>query len=458
MVDPELFERYQKALGTNADLCKKAVEALLSKLEGLTPLEQAEYLLANYPKLVQAYGRAAADVARQFYQEQRDRHFEGDDDASEYTAQTAAPIQESWAYEDVQKAASDGIGYLLKVAVRRVMQRADQTIAYNVGHDPARPRWAIVPHMGACGWCVMVASNGWAYSERSVNAQRHDGCKCSVAVDFDRDSPLLAGYDPDELRRQYARGIDDAGGEEGIRAKWDALSSEEQAKYRRKGRSAYDVFKTRQVANAMDARTRRNELDARVFELARADAKNRFGVEGARKLADAFNASMSARKSWFLDQITQERYDEAIGSFLADVGRVYGMNISGEFSSGPKLYSALPDGDEIWALTRMGELFKTAQFLSTDRRRRKGNPDLLVDGEYIDIKTPKRVRRVGERLNDAATQCRNRGQDAGIAILSTLRLDEGAERCAGFAQAKIESGKVDRVYLVWQNSSVDVIQ
>lgn len=259
MVDPELFERYQKALGTNADLTKRAVEALISKLEGLAPLEQAEYLMANYPKLVKAYGRVAADVARQYYQEQRDRHFEGDDDASEYTAQPSAPIQESWAYEDVQKAASDGLGYLPKVAVRRAMQRADQTIAYNVGHDPARPRWAIVPHMGACGWCVMVASNGWAYSERSVNAQRHDGCKCSVAVDFDRDSPSLAGYDPDELRRQYARGIDDAGGEEGIRAKWDALSSEEQAKYRRKGRSAYDVFKTQQVAKAMDARSKRVE-------------------------------------------------------------------------------------------------------------------------------------------------------------------------------------------------------
>ena len=255
MVDPELFERYQRALGTNADLCKESVEALISKLEGLAPLEQAEYLLANYPKLVRAYGKVAADVARQFYQEQRDQHVEGDDDASEYTAQTAAPIQESWAYEDVQKVASDGLGYLPKVAVRRVMQRADQTIAHNVDHDPARPRWAIVPHMGACGWCVMVASNGWAYSERSVNAQRHDGCKCSVAVDFDRDSPSLAGYDPDELRRQYAQGIDDAGGEDGIRAKWDALSSEEQAKYRRKGRSAYDVFKTQQIVNAMDVRT-----------------------------------------------------------------------------------------------------------------------------------------------------------------------------------------------------------
>ena len=41
MVDPELFARYQQALGTNADLTKKAVEELLAKLDGLTPIEQA---------------------------------------------------------------------------------------------------------------------------------------------------------------------------------------------------------------------------------------------------------------------------------------------------------------------------------------------------------------------------------------------------------------------------------
>lgn len=459
MVDPELFERYQKALSTNADLAKKAVEELLTHLEDLTPLEQAEYLLANYPKLVRAYGKVAADVARQFYQEQRDQHFEGDDEASEYTAQTAAPIQESWAYEDVQKVASDGLGYLPKVAVRRVMQRADQTIAYNVGHDTARPRWAIVPHMGACGWCVMVASNGWAYSERSVNAQRHDGCKCSVAVDFDRDKPELVGYDVDALRRQYALGVEEAGD---TMAQWNALTDDEKAKYRRKGRSAYDVFRTQQIAKAMSARMKRDELDAHMFELARADAKSHFSAEGARVLADAFNASMSAHRSWFLKQVTQERYDEAIGSFLADIGRVYGMDIGGEFAFGSKLYSALPDGDEIWALTRMGEIFETAQFLSTDRRRRKGNPDLLADGEYVDIKTLKVVEKTEERLHKGYTQCRNRGQDHGVVLLSALRLNPEDDRFLRFANTTVNRknrrGQPLHVYAIHGDSSIDELR
>ena len=254
MVDPDLFARYQQALGTNADLTKRAVEELLSKLDDFKTLEQAEYLMANYPKLVRAYGKVAADVARQYYQESRDAHFADDDDATEYTAQAASPIQERWAAEDVQKAVQDGLGYLPKVAVRRVMQRADQTLAYNVRHDTARGRWAIVPHPGACGWCIMVASNGWAYSERSVNAQRHDGCKCSVAIDFDRDKPYLVGYNPKAMQDAYSKCYGAV--KDDLQRRWHALPNERKAKYLKKGGRGFDGFRRDQIVAEMNKRDR----------------------------------------------------------------------------------------------------------------------------------------------------------------------------------------------------------
>lgn len=254
MVDPELFARYQQALGTNADLTKRAVEELLAKLDGLTQLEQAEFLMANYPKIVRVYGKVAADVARQYYQESRDAHFEGDEEASEYVAQAASPVQERWAAEDVRKAAEDGLGYLPKVAVRRVMQRADQTLAYNVRRDPARGRWAVVPHPGACGWCILIAGNGWAYSERSVNAQRHDGCKCSVAVDFDRDNPSLVGYNPKAMQQAYADAYDTV--RDDLQRQWDTLPDEKKAKYLRKGGRGFDGFRRDQIVAEMNRRNR----------------------------------------------------------------------------------------------------------------------------------------------------------------------------------------------------------
>ncbi|MBR3385946.1 MAG: hypothetical protein IKG69_12210 [Atopobiaceae bacterium] len=204
MVDPELFERYRQALGTNADLTKRAVEELLSRLDGLTPLEQAEYLMANYPKLVKAYGRVAADVARQYYQEQRD----GSDLDTDYVAQSAQPIPEQWLQEDVSDAFTGNHGMTVAKlpgkASKRAMQRADETIGYNARRDKAHSWWAIVPNPGACAFCVMVGSRGFVYhTNNTADAQRHSNCKCVVVCDFDTENPALDGYDPGKLYDQY---------------------------------------------------------------------------------------------------------------------------------------------------------------------------------------------------------------------------------------------------------------
>lgn len=381
LVDRELFERYQTALSTNADLCKSEVEALLARLAGLTPLDQAEYLMANYPKLVRAYGKVAADVARQFYQESRDAWYEQtDEEVSDFQAQCAPEIAEAWAHEDIRDAFEDGLGYLPKVAVRRTMQRADQTIALNVRRDSASGRWAIVPHPGACGWCVMVASNGWAYSERSVNAQRHDGCKCSVVVDFDRDDPSLAGYDVDALRRQYALGVDDAGGEEGIRAMWDALSPEEQARYRRKGRSAYDTFKTRQVSKAMDERAQRvSQYENHVRGL---DALIKKATRG------------SSKKSSVL-------WQNRIGELLESVCPAQGSITSQAMASF--------EGKELETVIRLASEGRDCVFIHASGTPGSHTPDLLVDGKPVEVKRLEAwsLSRLGKKIWEASAQSRD---------------------------------------------------
>ncbi len=204
MVDAELFARYQQALGTNADLTSRAVEAIVARLDGLTPLEQAEYLMANYPKLVKAHGKVAADVARQFYQEQRD----GSDLDTDYVAQSSRPIPEQWLAEDVSDAFTGNHGMTVAKlpgkASSRTMQRADETIGYNARRDRAHPRWAIVPKLGACAFCVMVGSRGFVYhTNNTADAQRHLNCRCAVVCDFDTDNPALEGYDPGKLYDQY---------------------------------------------------------------------------------------------------------------------------------------------------------------------------------------------------------------------------------------------------------------
>ena len=204
MVDAELFARYQQALTTVADLSKDAVQRLVNQLEGMDEGQRAVFLLTNYPKLVREYGLVSADVARQFYQKQRD----GSAQVGDYVAQSAQVIPEQWAMEDVSDAMTGSHGMTIVnlpgKASKRVLQRADETITQNAYRDSRRPYWAIVPNAGACAFCVMVGSRGFVYhSGATADAQRHLNCRCTPVCDFDTENPHLDGYDPAALYDQY---------------------------------------------------------------------------------------------------------------------------------------------------------------------------------------------------------------------------------------------------------------
>ena len=254
MADRENFEQYEQALRMIATLARRKAKDLVERidLDVMTPQQCAAALLAEYPEIVRAYGIAAADIAREYYQHERELAMV-ESEYGDYEATSANPGAYEWAVEDVRKSIDSGIDMLPGEALRRIYQRADRTIAENAMRDPAHPMWAIIPHADACGWCIMVASNGWSYSsERAANAQRHSNCRCTVAVDFNRDHPSLAGYDPNAYYGIYDDALKALGGNDGIFAQWDALTPEERASYRRKGRGAFDVYKTKVVTAKMD--------------------------------------------------------------------------------------------------------------------------------------------------------------------------------------------------------------
>jgi hypothetical protein len=98
-------------------------------------------------------------------------------------------------------------------------------------------------------------------------------------------------------------------------------------------------------------------------------------------------------------------------------------------------------------------------FLGTDRRRRKGSPDLLRgDGTFADIKTPTSRKRVAARLAEANKQCRSRGQRDGAAVLSALRLDDGQEAALRVSNDCVRRESISRVYLVGPDSTVELIE
>ena len=214
MVDSELFERYETALGTNAELFSRAVRDLSDEVDGMQAEQMREHLGERYPALVRAYGMVAAEAACEFYDAQR--AISGVADTyGEYEAVVSYPEwldvesakQVNAVSAGVGQAVGDAVyGFLEGRGMKSVMGCADSTLDYNASRDPAHPKWALVPHLGACAWCNMLGSRGFVYqSELTVGAARHNRCKCTPVVDFDTANPKLKGYDPDELLDRYKK-------------------------------------------------------------------------------------------------------------------------------------------------------------------------------------------------------------------------------------------------------------
>lgn len=259
MAERNLFDAYSADLSLAADAASADVRRLIAQTEGLSDEERYQILRRYYPATARHYGGDASTRAMRYYQAERDA---ADLDQG-YEATSAGAGEASWYVQDVDEAmgrAATGEGHantdpsdLTAKVAQRVLERADRTIMLNARRDPSHPRWAFVAHAGACGFCVMCSSWGWEYSEKGAKAKRHNGCRCTYAVDFSGD-PHLDGYDPDAMRDAYARAEEAV--HDDVERQWDAMSSEERAGYKRKGRSAKDVYKTRRVTEEMNRRNR----------------------------------------------------------------------------------------------------------------------------------------------------------------------------------------------------------
>lgn len=81
-----------------------------------------------------------------------------------------------------------------------VKDASDNSIRINARKDPAKPRYAIVPNGKACAFCVMRASLGYHYPDKTA-IRSHHACTC-VATPVFRGAKV-EGYDPQGYLDQY---------------------------------------------------------------------------------------------------------------------------------------------------------------------------------------------------------------------------------------------------------------
>lgn len=70
----------------------------------------------------------------------------------------------------------------LEGAVQRlVLDQGREAVLTAVHSDPQAKGWARIPNVGACSFCLMLASRGAVYkSESSAEFQAHDHCECTA--------------------------------------------------------------------------------------------------------------------------------------------------------------------------------------------------------------------------------------------------------------------------------------
>lgn len=264
MIARELFDAYSTALLTNDAMARRELLEFIGYVGFNDYSTLRDSLLEGFPALVAKYGDRAAQVAIEFYQEQR----AASGVEEPYTPTLVAQPDAKVARADVRRSMGslyDGAGHdafmstMAGYMTKRVMGQADEQLWDAMERDMVRGKACLVPHAGACGWCVLIASRGWDLDRRIEN-MRHDNCKCTLVIDWG--DPALAGYDEMDYYRIY-RDADSVENQKKWVSEWNAMNAEERQKYspgtfadRRKGetsaKSGWKNYRRNRVIQTMN--------------------------------------------------------------------------------------------------------------------------------------------------------------------------------------------------------------
>lgn len=198
---------YRKAMDTEDELVSQAIEIIIKNFQA------KEYsrskLNTLYKKLVQFYGKTAAQAAVEFYTTLKEESGVMNDYIAEYydgLLYMDGTTQAQKLYADVEKAIKkyDPTATLASYAQTRIRNIASNTLYRNAQADPSCTYWQRIAHVGCCGWCAVLASRGAEYlSEASAEAANlHEHCKCTAVPVF-KVNTEFEGYDETPFKQQY---------------------------------------------------------------------------------------------------------------------------------------------------------------------------------------------------------------------------------------------------------------
>lgn len=198
------IENYSKALNVVSETARAALVDALSQIDySANVADVRNAVIAIMQPACGASSTMAARLAADFYDGLRARFgiddgFRADVDSQRVPEATEGAVRAFVSELDssipnvsaFQRLCVDRIDYETRLA-------ANKCIEFNAKNDPKKPRWARIP-TGAdtCQFCIMLASRGFVYHSEETASHAHAHCDCRVIVSWDKNNPLVQGYDP----------------------------------------------------------------------------------------------------------------------------------------------------------------------------------------------------------------------------------------------------------------------
>lgn len=205
---------YRRAVEDLTAVATAELKALVAVLDGLTPRETRDALIASLPTVLTPYGTAASDLAATWYEDLR---AESVDDGP-FRAVSEFELDERRVRRMAGYAVSPLFGQsdstvlaLLAGASQRLIAGAGRdTIDLNISSDRVLVGYARIPRAGACAFCGLLASRGAVYrSAESAGQVVGRGVDSSIALD--ESGRRRAGYVGGVGKGVRARGSQDLG-------------------------------------------------------------------------------------------------------------------------------------------------------------------------------------------------------------------------------------------------------
>ncbi len=201
--------------GALANVSERAKERLLWLFESIDqrhPGQLRDVMLEVLPALVREHGEQAIAVAADWYEGIRLREIGGRHPrviaADTYPDAAVANRVRSAMGHAYRGDSKRAIEVLTTSIDKYIKQAARDTITNAADRDGVA--WARVPRGATtCGFCLMLASRGWAYTSEHAAFYRGDGkkyhgnCDCQPVPKFGNKTPKIDGYDPETLYTEY---------------------------------------------------------------------------------------------------------------------------------------------------------------------------------------------------------------------------------------------------------------